>query len=162
MDALSLLKQQHREVEQLFKELKSAEGAEKGQLFIQLADALATHSTIEERIFYPRAMNDQTEETLQEALQEHLSVKRILADMLDMDPSEERFDAKLSVLEEQVSHHVSEEEDELFKQVAQAFAKDALEELGAEMENLAMMLRESEPRDEIPGEIFEAPDLRQH
>src|SRR5688572_23550921 len=98
MDALSLLKKQHREVEELFQKAKSAEGPEKLQYFLQLADDLATHATIEEKVFYPSVLSGKTEDELLEAVQEHLQMKRILADMLDMEVSDERFDAKLKVL----------------------------------------------------------------
>jgi hemerythrin superfamily protein len=162
MDALSLLKKQHREVEELFQKAKSAEGPEKLQYFLQLADDLATHATIEEKVFYPGVLSGKTEDELLEAVQEHLQMKRILADMLDMEVSDERFDAKLKVLEDEVSHHVEEEEGQLFKDVAKEIDADVLERLGQEMESLAMMLRDSEPREEIPRETREAPPLQTH
>ena len=159
MNALDLLKKQHREVERLFKRAKTANGKAKEDVFIQIADMLAVHASIEEKIFYPAVMSDETEDDLQEAVQEHLQVKRLLADMLDMEVDDERFDAKLKVLEEEVSHHVSEEEDELFKTVAKEFEKEALMKLGEEMNVLAQMLKDADAREEIPNETDEAPRL---
>jgi hemerythrin-like domain-containing protein len=157
MDALTLLKKQHREAEQLFQKVKEAEGLDKERAFLQLADELATHASIEEKVFYPSVMSDPTEEDLREAVQEHLEMKRTLADMLDMETAEPRFDEKLRALEGQVRHHVSEEETELFAKVAREFERDVLEKLGTEMERLATMLRESEPYDELPSQTDEAP-----
>jgi iron-sulfur cluster repair protein YtfE (RIC family) len=152
MDALSLLKQQHRHVEQLFVKAKSAEGDEKEDLFLQLADELTTHASIEERVFYPAVISDDGDEEMEKAVQEHMQMRRILADMLDMETVAERFDASMAVLELEVQHHVSEEEDALFRKVAREFGKDVLEKLGREMEHLALILRESEPhQSEIDG-----------
>ncbi len=159
MDALSFLKQQHREVEALFEKAKKASGEQKESLFIQIADALATHTSIEEKIFYPAALAKETEDVLLEALEEHLQAKRLLADMLDMDVSDDRFDAKLSVLEEEVKHHVEEEEQEMFKKVRKLLDKEELESLGVEMMNAAEMLEDTEPRQEIPNETDQAAPL---
>jgi hemerythrin-like domain-containing protein len=159
MNALDLLKRQHREVERLFKKLKNAKGAQKERTFVEIADKLAVHASIEEKIFYPAVMSDETEEQLEEAVQEHLQMKRMLADMLDMDVGDDRFDAKLTVLEEEVSHHLEEEEDELFKKVAKQFEKEALQKLGEEMQMLGELLSQAEPRKEIPKETEEAAPL---
>ena len=158
MDALTLLKKQHRHVEQLFLKAKNAEGDEKEDLFLQIADELATHASIEEQLFYPSVMSDGADEEVEKAIQEHLQMKRILADMLDMEPDTERFDASMEVLELEVQHHVSEEEDALFRRVAREFGKEVLERLGREMEGLAMILRESEPHE---SEIGGVPQLDQ-
>ena len=145
MDALTLLKRQHRRVEQLFVQTKSADAEEKEDLFLQLADELTAHASIEERIFYPAVMSGVSDEQMEKALQEHVQMRRILADMLDTQTDAERFDANMGVLQLELQHHVSEEEDALFRRVAREFGKDALEKLGREMETLALMLRESEP-----------------
>jgi hemerythrin superfamily protein len=160
MNALDLLEQQHREVERLFREAKKANGAAREELFIQLADDLAAHATIEERVFYPASKEDRTEDALREAVEEHLSMKRLLADMLELEVDAPQFEAKLSVLEEQVKHHVEEEEKELFKKVSESKSKEELEELGVEMAGLWEMLKESEPRLEVPKETDEAPTLQ--
>lgn len=161
MNAIKLLQDQHREVEQLFEKIKKAKPDQKEDLFLQLADELATHATIEEKLFYPQVMSKRTDELLQESVQEHLQAKRLLADMLDLDVSDEKFDAKLTVLEEEVKHHVSEEENELFVDVRKEFPDEMLETLGAEMEAMAEELRETEPRNEIPSQTDEAAPLDQ-
>ena len=120
---------------------------------------IATHSTIEERIFYPAVYVEDTEEKLQQAVEEHLQVKRLLADMLDMDVADSQFKAKCQVLEEDFKHHVTEEENDLFKRVAKEFERDALMKLGAEMATLNEMLQETDVYEEIPKETAEAPRL---
>ena len=110
MNAVDMLKAQHRQVEKLFKAIEEASGEEKQALFFELADALAIHTTIEERHFYPGVNAGATEDLLREAVEEHLAAKRTLADLLDMEVDDAQFDAKLTVLKEQISHHVEEEE----------------------------------------------------
>jgi hemerythrin superfamily protein len=152
VNALDLLKQQHDEVKALFKQFQKADGDGKEELFDEIADALAMHAAIEEQHFYPATKDDRTEELLQEAVEEHLSVKRIIADMLEMEPSDPQFDAKCKVLEEQVEHHVEEEERELFPKVRKGHSKQELEDLGALMEQTAEEMKDGEPRFEVPAE----------
>lgn len=149
MDAIEMLTAQHRQVDELFEEIESAKGEEKRMLFIQLADMLAAHSVIEERHFYPMVRAKQTEELLDESLEEHLSVKRLLSDLLRMDLDDERYDAKISVLKEQVQHHVEEEEGELFPQVKKLFDADVLEGIGQEMTATMVELVDQEPRNDV-------------
>ena len=100
---------------------------------------------------------DETEDLLREAVEEHLSVKRIIADAMELDPSDEQFEAKVTTLQEQVDHHVEEEEGDLFKKVKKAMDADELEALGTQMENLmAELMAEGEPRQNVPGETEEA------
>src|SRR6185369_7360153 len=107
MNAIELLEGQHREVEDLFEQMKEAEtDKEKERLFTDIADKLAVHATIEERHFYPSVKAKDTESILLESVEEHLTIKRTLAHLLDMDAGDEAFDAKIKVLEEEVSHHV--------------------------------------------------------
>jgi hemerythrin superfamily protein len=159
MDALSLLKKQHREVEKLFEKYEEAGSRrEKTKLFLQVADLLAAHAELEETIFYPAVMVDETEDELREAVEEHLAVKRVLADLLSMSPDHPQFDAKVQVACDLVEHHVEEEERELFK-IVQRIAKGALEDLGAIMEAaFSEMLRE-QPRDHISEQTGEAAPL---
>src|SRR3712207_1728016 len=118
MDAIKLLEQQHREVESLFEKFESATDADaKMELFTLIADALTAHVSIEEKIFYPSVYVGPTADKLREAVEEHLSAKRVIADLLDMDAADEQFAAKMKVLQELVEHHVEEEEDDLFKSV---------------------------------------------
>ena len=161
IDALELLKSQHDEVEALIGQIEdSDDGEEKMELFQELADKLAAHSTIEEKLFYPTVMTDQTEEQLLEATEEHLAVKRVLADMLEMEASDDRFDAKLSVLKEQVRHHArDEEEGKLFPKVRRMFDADERAALGNELMAMFEELMEQEPRMEVPSQTREAAPL---
>jgi hemerythrin superfamily protein len=161
MNAIKMLKQQHREVEKLFKQFEAAKSAgPREKTFYEIADALAVHATIEERHFYPGVKAAQTEEILLESVEEHLEIKRVIADLLDMDAGDEEFEAKMKVLQENVEHHVEEEEGELFPKVEKLVDGETLEAIGAEMEATQDELkREGNPRDAIPGETDAAAPL---
>lgn len=153
---------QHDEVEMLIEQIEENDDAdEKAELFRELADKLAAHSTMEEKLFYPSVMDESTEELLLESTEEHLAVKRVLADMLAMDVEDERFDAKLSVLKEQVRHHArDEEEGELFPKIRRAFSQDELAALGNEcMALFEALLERGEPRMNVPRELRQAAPL---
>ena len=160
MNAIDLLKKQHVEARKLFKEIEKAGLEEKEQLFDDLADALAVHAAIEEQHFYPATKDARTEELLQEAVEEHLSAKRIIADLLEMEPEDPQFDAKIKVLQEQIEHHVEEEETELFPKVQKLHSKEEMEDLGILMEQTAQELKEQgAPRMEVPKETGAAAPL---
>ena len=109
MDATKLLKQQHDEVKGLFKQFESAEeDSEKQECFDEIANAFAAHGEIEEKIFYPAVYIGDLKEKLQEAVEEHLAAKRVVADLLEMEPSDEQFDPKMKVLKQLIEHHVEE------------------------------------------------------
>jgi hemerythrin superfamily protein len=156
VNAIEMLKQQHREVEELFEELEGAgENAKKTKerLFVQIADAMAIHAEIEEKLFYPESKTDDTEELLREAVEEHLSVKRVIADLMESGPEDDQFDARCKVLKEQVEHHVEEEESELFPKVQKICSKEELEDLGSRMQQMAEQLEEEgEPSASIPDQ----------
>lgn len=157
MNAIELLETQHEEVKALFKKCQKASGESKRQLFEKIADELAVHAAIEEKHFYPATKSARTEDLLQEAVEEHLSVKRIIADLLEMDPAEAQFDAKITVLQEQVEHHVKEEEGDLFPKVKKMLSSEELEDLGMVMEDAAEELKAGgSPRQAVPGETGEA------
>lgn len=163
MNAIELLIEQHDEVEDLFDQIEEAEDDEEKVTLVQmLADNLAAHATIEEKIFYPAAYGEgeKTDDLLREAVEEHLAVKRLIADLLDMGPSDENFDAKVKVLKEQVEHHVEEEETELFARVRKVLDKDELVRLGEEMEELFEREMNDEPAARVPGETAHAAPLR--
>src|SRR5436309_14531714 len=94
IDVLEILESQHSEVDELIEQLEDGTG-DRAELFAELADKLAAHSAVEEKIFYPAAMDQSTSELLHESVEEHLAVKRLLADMLELDPDadEDRFNA---------------------------------------------------------------------
>lgn len=161
MDAVKLLEAQHREVEQLFKAFEQEEAKDsKYKIFTQIADALAAHATIEEKHLYPAAMTDQTEDMVREALEEHLSVKRLIADIMEVGSEDENFDAKVKVLQEQVEHHVEEEEEEMFAKLRKLKSKEELEQVGEQMEDTwAELMIEGDPRKDVPSETDHAPSM---
>lgn len=162
MGAIEMLKTQHREVEKLFTKFEAlGESAEKGKqrVFNEIADALAMHASIEEKHFYPAVKAKRTEDILLEALEEHLSVKRIIADLLELEPSDETFDAKVKVLKEQVEHHVEEEESDLFPKVKKILSAAELTGLEQQMEKTMQALEKGEPRNAVSRETGAAPRL---
>jgi hemerythrin superfamily protein len=161
MDAIKLLEQQHAKVKDLFEQIEeAAEADEKEAIFGEIADNLAAHATIEEQIFYPAVYKGDARELLDEAVEEHLAIKRLLADLLDMDGDDHQFDAKIKVVMEQVEHHVEEEEGELFKKVRKQLDGEELERLGARMEKLFETEIGGVPSEKIPSETDEAATLR--
>lgn len=156
MNAIDLLKQQHREVEDLFEEFEAqGEGARKTKerLCRQIADQLAVHAEIEEKIFYPEAKQKNIEEILRRAVEEHLAMKRTLTDLIEADVEDAQFDARMNVLKELVEHHVEEEEKDLFPKVGKACSKADLEDMGARMQEMAAELEsEGEPSKNVPGQ----------
>lgn len=157
MNALDLLIEQHDEVEDLFEMIEKAEGEKKTELFEELADKLAAHATMEETVFYPAVKAKETEELLVESTEEHLAIKRVLADLLELDTDDEHFDAKIKVMQEEVDHHArEEEEDKLFPKVRKLMSSEELDQLGSEMESLFEQLLSEEPRKNVPAETEEA------
>jgi hemerythrin superfamily protein len=158
-DVLELLTAQHREVDDLLEKLEQGNG-DRQALFTELADKLAAHAAAEEKVFYPSVMSEQTSELLHESVEEHLAVKRTLADMIAMDLDDEEFDAKLSVLKEQVSHHAHEEEEgKLFPELRAAMSRDELAAVGNEYLVLFETLMQSHPYRNVPDETQEAAPL---
>jgi hemerythrin superfamily protein len=139
MDAITLLRSDHKTVEQLFKRFeKAGDGAvvEKREIVDGIVEELSIHATIEEHVFYPvvRATVPGTEDIALESLEEHHIVKWVLSELDGMDPAAERFDAKVTVLIENVRHHVEEEEGEFFPKVRDELGRKALGDLGAALE----------------------------
>jgi hemerythrin superfamily protein len=158
MDAIEMLRGEHRAVEELFEKFESAKAdGQKRKIFEEIADALAVHATIEEKHFYPAVKEKATEDMLLEAVEEHLEIKRVIADLLGMEPSDDAFEAKVKVLKEDVEHHVEEEEEELFPKVKKLFDQGQLETIAAAMEQTEGELREAgNPRDAVPSETDSA------
>ena len=158
LDAIDLLRAQHRAVDGLFRQIQSAKGTSKATSFRELADLLAVHATIEEWIFYPGVRSAETQELLAESTEEHLAMKRTLADMLDEDIDGETFNAKLSVLQEQVHHHaIEEEEAKLFPKVRAATDDDYRAAMAGAMIALMVELQQKgAPRNDVPAETDEA------
>ncbi|MBA2466241.1 MAG: hemerythrin domain-containing protein [Sphingomonas sp.] len=121
-DAVALLKQDHRTVEDLFEQFEKAGGeGRKQKLAQQICLELSVHAMIEEEIFYPACEGKVEEDLLQEAYVEHDGAKILIAQIQDGDgQSDEFFDAKVKVLQEQIEHHVEEEEQRMDGMFAQA------------------------------------------
>ena len=137
-DAIRVLTDDHRQVEELFVRFeKSGDGAHKQRqdLVQRITEALSIHASIEEEIFYPAARRfiaDAADDVL-EALEEHHLVKLTLAELETMDPGHERYGAKVTVLIENVRHHVDEEEGELFPTIRKALDTAQLRTIGDEL-----------------------------
>ncbi len=139
MDAITLLRNDHKTFEKLFKTFeKAADDATQAKRDVveSIIEELSVHAAIEEQVFYPavREAVPDLEDTVLEGLEEHHIAKWTLSELADMSPEHERFDAKVTVLIESVRHHVKEEEDELFPEVRKALGRKALGEIGDAME----------------------------
>jgi hemerythrin-like domain-containing protein len=161
MDAIKLLEEQHELVETLFDQACAAKTANaRADLFAQIGDALAIHSALEEKLFYPAVVSQKTNAFLFEAVEEHLAAKRLIADLLGLSPSDEHYRAKIVVLREEIRHHIREERKELFPKARRLLDKEQLEQLGSEMQAMATNLETSRnPRLKVPEEIAQAAPL---
>ncbi|MDQ1710197.1 MAG: hypothetical protein QOG49_1582 [Frankiaceae bacterium] len=161
MDAITLLKNDHKTVERLFKRFEKATksgGESREAIVAEIITELSIHAAIEEQVFYPaiRAEVADAEDTTLEALEEHHVVKWTLKELEGMKESDERFTAKVTVLMESVRHHVEEEEGEMFPDVREALGRKRLAEIGAKLEAAkATAPTRPEPRmpDEPPGNL---------
>ena len=135
MNAIELLKEDHNKVSRLFQKVKATEEGEHKELFEQIQEELEIHTHIEETIFYPKMKeNSELEDLVLEGIEEHHQVKVFLRELAALSDDSEKFEPKLKVLMEDVTHHVQEEEGEMFPMIEELFDEATLEELGAEME----------------------------
>jgi hemerythrin superfamily protein len=134
VDALGALKQDHRTIEALFKRFeRTGQRAKrtKKKLVAEIVEELARHADIEEQVFYPAVRQATKENTLVfVALEEHGLVEPLLEELPGMEPDEERFEAKVTVLIEVVRHHIKNEERQVLPRIRGALTKGQLEELG--------------------------------
>ena len=134
MDAFELLKNDHEKVSALFKQIESASETNKTDLFTQLKNELDIHAHIEETIFYPvLEKTSETREITLEAYEEHNVVKELLEELASYGAPDDEWDAKLTVLKENVEHHVEEEEGEMFDKAEDVLSQDQIEQLGNQM-----------------------------
>jgi hypothetical protein len=138
MNALKLLKQDHDEVKSMLSDLESTtERAEKTRTegLATLKAELEVHEAIEEEIFYP-ALKDhpKTKDLALEGYEEHHVVDMVMAEIEGVEPSDETWMAKFTVMKENLEHHIEEEEGEMFDQAEKVFDDDELEELGDRMQ----------------------------
>lgn len=158
-DVLELLEAQHKEVDELFARIEAG-GSDRRALFTELADKLAAHSTVEEKLFYPFVMAKATDELLQESVEEHLAINRVLADLITEDLDDATFYAKLSVLKEQVAHHAhKEEEEKLFPIVRDLLTADERAGLGNDLLAMFEELMQSHPYKTVPAQTEVAAKL---
>ena len=138
-DAIVLLKQDHKEIRKLFREFQSAgenATARKGQLVNRIIEVLTVHTYIENEVMYPRVREllPDLEDDVLESYEEHHVADVLVSELFAMKPTNERFDAKTTVLIESVTHHIEEEEQDWFPKVREGLGRKALQEIGAEME----------------------------
>ena len=159
MDAIALLKKDHREVEALFKSFEAAGGAgERRKIVRKIITALSIHAVIEEQLLYPLLRQEEIvdEDDVLEALEEHHVTKVSLLELDNMTAKEERYAPKVRVLAEMVRHHVAEEEKEMFPKLRKLGAP-RLKELGAQLEQ-ARKVAPTHPHpgspDEPPGNVL--------
>lgn len=139
MNALTLLKQDHGNVEELFHQFETTEATETDELARirdKVVEHLSKHAAVEEQVFYPAVrlkLGDDKAFTVLEGLEEHHIVKRTLSELEKLPPTDDRFRPKMTVLLESVRHHVEEEENDLFPTVRDAFSVEELNELGEQM-----------------------------
>ncbi|MBV9923887.1 MAG: hemerythrin domain-containing protein [Acidobacteria bacterium] len=145
MNAFQLLKEDHQKVSGLFQQLEpTTERAEKTrtELFAKLKEELDIHTKIEESIFYPAIKQEaETREIVLEGFEEHHVVKMLLQELESIPVDTEQWTAKLKVLQENVEHHVEEEEGEMFQSARQVLSEDDINRLGTQMEQMKQQLK---------------------
>jgi len=160
-DAISLLKADHRKVEDLFEKFEKARDADRKQELVkQICTELVVHATLEEEIFYPACKGQiKDDDLLDESYVEHDGAKVLISELMNSDPANEFYDAKVTVLSELIKHHVKEEEkrgEGLFAE-AKAAGLD-VEALGARiLQRKQALLEEFENGDKLP-----APETRSY
>ena len=137
MDALDLIKQDHKRLKKLLEETLEAEGAEREPRMDHLRTELVAHERMEEEVLYPRLRDEKkARESVLEGYEEHHVADVILDELLDVPPETDLWKAKVKVLKESVEHHMEEEEHELFKKARAILDRDELKHLGARMEQI--------------------------
>jgi hemerythrin superfamily protein len=136
MNAIQLLKDDHRKVERLFQKVKAdQEGKQHQELFEQIKAELEVHTHIEETIFYPKLKEEkELEDIVMEGIEEHHQAKMFLRELSNLKEDSEKFEPKLKVLMEDITHHVQEEEGKMFPKTEEILDEATLNELGAQME----------------------------
>jgi hemerythrin superfamily protein len=156
-DAIALLKADHRTVEELFSKFENARGQQRKQaLAEEICTELKIHTMIEEEIFYPAFRGKIEDDTLDEAYVEHDGAKVLVNDIMAGSAEEDFYDAKVKVLQEQIEHHVQEEEKRLEGLFSQARAA------GLDMDALGEQLaaRKQELKAEIEANGLPMPELK--
>jgi hemerythrin superfamily protein len=139
-NAIAILKDDHEKVTKLFKQFKSADNAnndsKKSAIVEEIAAALKVHASVEEEIFYPavkKARAEETKDEVREAYEEHKQIKALLAALSKTASDDETFDSKVKVLQEDVEHHVKEEEGQMFPDAKKFLGDEKLQALGEQI-----------------------------
>jgi len=137
-DAIVLLKEDHKQIKKLFRDFQAAgENAtkQKGELVSKMIELLTVHTYIENEVMYPevRKLLPDVEDDVLESYEEHHVADVLCMELFAMSPDAERFDAKTTVLIENVTHHIDEEESEWFPKVREGLGRKQLAELGERM-----------------------------
>ncbi len=137
-DAIVMLKNDHKEIRKVFRDFQKAGDnatATKGKLVQKMIELLTVHTYIENEVMYPRVREllPDLEDDVLESYEEHHVADLLVMELVGMTPDHERFDAKTTVLIENVDHHIDEEEKEWFPKVREGLGRKALQELGADM-----------------------------
>jgi hemerythrin-like domain-containing protein len=138
-DAIVLLKDDHKEIRRLFREFQHAGDKatkKKGRLVGQIIEQLTVHTYIENEVMYPevRALLPELEDDVLESYEEHHVADVLCIELSAMAPDAEHFDAKATVLIENVSHHIEEEEQDWFPKVRAGLGRKQLQDIGAKLE----------------------------
>jgi hemerythrin-like domain-containing protein len=138
-DAIVLLKNDHKELRRLFGQFeKAGDNAEatKGSLVKKMIELLTVHTYLENEVMYPevRKLLPDLEDDILESYEEHHVADVLVSELMMLNPGDERFDAKTTVLIESVRHHIEEEEDDWFPKVRTGLGRKQLQEMGATME----------------------------
>lgn len=141
MNGIDMLKDDHQRVDKLFKQFEEAGDqahATKRDLVEQIIEELTVHATAEEEVLYPTSQSEvkETEDIVHESEEEHGVVKTLISELEGMSAEDEKFDAKVKVLMENVRHHVEEEEGELFPKIEKALSQERLEKMGRRMQQV--------------------------
>ncbi|WP_042391247.1 hemerythrin domain-containing protein [Streptacidiphilus melanogenes] len=155
-DAIVLLKEDHKAVRKLFRQFH-AQGSDKGAVVSRILEELTVHTYIENEVMYPRVRElvPDLEQDILESFEEHHVADLLCAELAGMDPGDERFTAKATVLIENVDHHIDEEEGEWFPKVREALGRKELQEIGEQL----LEAKQKAPRElSQPGALRKAAD----
>jgi len=148
-NAIELLTTDHRKVDALFQKVKANEDGNNAATFKKIKQELDVHAHIEENIFYPHLLekgDKELKKIVREGLEEHGQVKDLLAELAELSGDSPTFKAKITVLMENVEHHVEEEEGEMFQMAEDQIPEDTLQRLGSLMQGEKMKVaRRSAP-----------------
>jgi hemerythrin superfamily protein len=136
-DAIVMLKADHKEIRALFREFQKSTttDARKGKLVEQIIELLTVHTYIENEVMYPRVREllPDLEDDVLESYEEHHVADVLVMELVPMGPGDERFEAKATVLIENVTHHIEEEEQDWFPKVREGLTRTQLREIGVEL-----------------------------